>query len=48
MSSSSETDPETDALARYILRSLDLAPDGRPMERCKLSSIPQATVKAVM
>jgi hypothetical protein len=47
MSSSSETDFETDALARYILRSIYLATDGRPMERCKLSSIPQVTVKAV-
>ena len=39
---------ETDALARTILRLIYLATDGRPMESCKLSSIPGATATAVM
>jgi len=48
MAPESETDTETEAVARYILRLIYMATDGRPREGHALSRIPGITAAAVM
>jgi hypothetical protein len=48
MAPESDTDTETEAVARYILRLIYMATDGRPREGQALSRIPGITAAAVM